>query len=125
MLTYTQIENGHIFEIDAGYNSFSIKYCKGRFIIPGVQIAETGQLYLCNDSSNIQFHIVKDDVYDCKIAGTNFNEVLLISHKIRTALLYNLQLCGNIGLKFLKGCKDLHLDNCEVQLFLHKMILGK
>ncbi|ELA45807.1 hypothetical protein VCUG_02706, partial [Vavraia culicis subsp. floridensis] len=48
-----------------------------------------------------------------KIVRTNFNEMILISHKIRTALLQNLQLCDDIGLKFLSGCKNLHLDNCR------------
>ncbi|ELA48392.2 hypothetical protein VCUG_00001 [Vavraia culicis subsp. floridensis] len=39
--------------------------------------------------------------------------MILISHKIRTALLRNLQLCDDIGLEFLNGCKNLCLDNCR------------
>ncbi|ETA55735.1 hypothetical protein VCUG_02853, partial [Vavraia culicis subsp. floridensis] len=112
-LIYTRIENEHIFEINAGYNSLSIKYCKGRFIIPGIQIARTGQLYLSNAQGIVQFQKVKDDVYDCKIVENNFNKMILISRKIRTALLRNLQLCDDIGLEFLSECKNLHLNSCR------------
>ncbi|ELQ74511.1 putative LRR containing protein, partial [Trachipleistophora hominis] len=108
LLTRVRIADDQVVKITSEYNSLILEYCTGRFIVPGIQVGVKKYINLQN-TTFIQFYRIEEDIYSCKMTGINFEDKLLVSHKIRIAQLENSVLYEDIGLEFKYGCEILHL----------------